>query len=341
MGNTKIETLVTLVRAQGVGFAAEKGKALPTRVKFLSWGENPNAHGRRVHLGRKALEALGAPTYPYRRVALDYEHNTLPGTPAYKAGQEPRTVAGFGVVEIVEGEGAFLSIDRYTPDGEQNAPNYCDLSAGAYLDEGGEVVAIHSVALCRNGAVEGMDFTQVALSVEMPEAPCKKVEEHMDIKKMAALLGLPETATEAEIETAVKALKAAKPEPGKKGDKPEPDKKGEKPEGLNADGTSTGGQPAALDYDAITNELDKRQQVRAATAAGKDVKLSPAALSAMTPAEVGTYIAGLAVTVPVKPKTPDHIPPTQTDPQNPVALSAEEIEIYNNCGAALPEAPKK
>ena len=106
-------------------------------------------------MGKKLIAAMSSPTYPYRQVALDYEHNTWPGSLAYKESQEPREVAAFMTIEVLEGKGVFANMDRWTPSGIAKAHNYCDLSATPMLDDEGDVIGILSVALTRAGSVAG------------------------------------------------------------------------------------------------------------------------------------------------------------------------------------------
>ena len=137
---------------------------MPHRIKVLNWGDNPNCHGKRVNVGPLFVKCLNAAAYPYRKVALDFEHNTFPGTPAYKESAEPRPVAGFGEIEAVPGDGVYITMSSWTPEGEKMAANYADVSAGAVTDKEGNLIAVASVALCRAGAVEGMDFVEAPLS---------------------------------------------------------------------------------------------------------------------------------------------------------------------------------
>lgn len=308
---------------------------MPRRVKFLGWGDNPNAKGIPVVLGKKIMEALASPHYAYRVVALDYEHNTLPGTPEFEKTAEPRKVAAYGRVEVVENDGAYLNIESYTPSGEENAANYCDVSAGVYRDENGEVIAIHSVALCRNGAVEGMEFKQVALSVAAPVEQPEKAEGKMDKAKLIALLKLPETATEEEIQAALEALVKKGEEPPDGEEKPPAnadDADGKKPDVKKADGMS-----AALDYTKLADELQKRDLVKKARAEGKAVALSDSALGAMTPADVETYLAGLSATVPVSPKTPKKVDEPRLDAR-PDGLSDNDRKIFAAMGLTEEDA---
>ena len=144
---------------------------LPHRIKILNWGDNPNCHGKRVNVGPLFAKCLGAATYPYRKVALDFEHNTFPGTAAYKESSEPRPVAGFGTVEVVEGKGVYLTMSAWTPEGERNAVNFADVSAGSVTDKDGNVVAVASVALCRAGAEARRSGRNMTRTVRTGECP--------------------------------------------------------------------------------------------------------------------------------------------------------------------------
>ena len=156
---------VILLRTTGLGVTLSADAAkLPHRIKVLNWGDNPNCHGKRVNVGPLFVKCLGADTYPYRKVALDFEHNTFPGTPAYKESAEPRAVAGFGTIEAVEGDGVYITMSSWTPEGERMAAHYADVSAGAVTDKEGNLIAVSSVALCRAGSVDGMDFVEAPLS---------------------------------------------------------------------------------------------------------------------------------------------------------------------------------
>ena len=214
---------VILLRTTGVAVSLSADAAqLPRRIKVLNWGDNPNCHGKRVNVGALFVKCLNADTYPYRKVALDFEHNTFPGTPAYKESAEPRAVAGFGTIEAVEGDGVYITMSSWTPDGEKMAANYADVSAGAVTDKEGNLVAVASVALCRAGAVDGMDFVEAPLSGGISSALSgiinqeagtepgppgkKKGQQAMDYKALLLkLLGLGEDATDEAIQAALDA----------------------------------------------------------------------------------------------------------------------------------------
>lgn len=138
---------------------------LPGKLPILKWGDNESVKGV-YRVTERTLHSLAANQRRrgYDTIALDYEHNTVPGTPAYKESKEPRVVAGHGPVEVIEGVGIVLHVD-YTDDGKVNAKNFKDVSACVEIDEvTREVLFVHSAGLCRNGAVYDLHF----LSVDLP-----------------------------------------------------------------------------------------------------------------------------------------------------------------------------
>jgi hypothetical protein len=135
----------------------EKG-ALPERKKILNWGVNPTVRGP-VIVSDETVRVFNAVQAQKGRdlIALDYEHNTVRGTPAWKDSKEPREVAAFCRAEVIPGEGVFIFNIEPTPSGKTNARNYCDLSPAAEFLRGTNIVGgLHSVALCRQGAVNDL-----------------------------------------------------------------------------------------------------------------------------------------------------------------------------------------
>ncbi|HEX5222627.1 MAG TPA: phage protease [Verrucomicrobiae bacterium] len=132
---------------------------LPSRLKILGWGKSTSVHGD-VTLGE--LSALVLPqkqrALGFEKVALDFEHNTVPGTAEYNRTSEPRRVAAFGVVKLFPNEGLFLDELEWTPAGQAEARNFTDLSPAVEMDRDGNVLFVHSAALTRNGAVYGLSF---------------------------------------------------------------------------------------------------------------------------------------------------------------------------------------
>ena len=335
---------VILMRTTGtaVSLSADAAK-LPRRIKVLNWGDNPNSHGKRVNVGPLFAKCLNAETYPYRKVALDFEHNTFPGTAAYKESKEPRPVAGFGTIEAVEGEGVFITMSSWTPDGEKMAANYADVSAGAVTDDDGNLIAVASVALCRTGAVDGMDFVEAPLSGGVssalsgiinqegglkPAAPIQKGTA-MDYKALLLkTLGLGEDATDEAIQAAVAKVAEKKPE--------------EDAAALSAavkTAVAEAVKPieekvAALSAAAVAHE--KADLIAEAAREGKVIALGADAIGKITIEDLKATIAKTPVTVPLNAKTPANM--KETPPAGEVSEEFRQIAL--NCGVS-PEIFKK
>ena len=301
--------MMRLVFAQPLSAEMPKGN-LPKRIKVLGWGANVNANGKPVVVGELLAQAYRLPMYAWRRVPLDFEHNTVPGTPAYLESREPREVAGYGTVDIVPGDGVYLAMSAWTPKGEETAHNYACVSATPFInpkasaDKDGNVLGITSVALCRNGAVPGMDFVDVPLAAFLPVNG--QTETHkMDYKeKLCALLGLDASATDEDITAAIDAAKSKKPDPA-------PDPAPEQ-QPLSADvlaaAITKAVAPLSAQVAGFTEELAKRDRqaiLNLAKAQGKVVALSASVLGKMTAEELTEHVKGLAVTVPLSARTPE------------------------------------
>jgi len=332
----KIENII-LLRTEGLGISLSADAAkLPRRIKILNWGDNPNCHGKRVNVGALFAKCLNAETYPYRKVALDFEHNTFPGTAAYKESQEPRPVAGFGVIEAVEGDGVYITMSSWTPEGEKMAANYADVSAGAVTDKEGNLVAVASVALCRAGAVDGMDFIEAPLSGGVATALSgiinnnQKGQQAMDYKALLLkLLGLGEDATDEAIQAALDAA-------GKKPTQKEQDA------ALSAavkEAVAEAVKPieekvAALSAAAVAHE--KADLVAEAAREGKVIALGADALAKISVEDLKATIAKTAVTVPLNAKTPANMKERTAEGEVPEELR----QIALNCGVS-PDIFKK
>ena len=336
---------VILMRTTGtaVSLSADAAK-LPRRIKVLNWGDNPNCHGKRVNVGALFVKCLNADTYPYRKVALDFEHNTFPGTAAYKESKEPRPVAGFGTIEAVEGEGVFITMASWTPDGEKMAANYADVSAGAVTDDDGNLIAVASVALCRTGAVDGMDFVEAPLSGGVSSALSGIINQgraepgHQDNQKgqqamnykalLLKALGLGEDATDEAIQAAVAKVAEKKPE--------------EDAAALSAavkTAVAEAVKPieekvAALSAAAVAHE--KADLIAEAAREGKVIALGADAIEKITVDDLKATIAKTPVTVPLNAKTPANM--KETPPAGEVSEEFRQIAL--NCGVD-PEIFKK
>ena len=338
---------VILMRTTGVAVSLSADAAkLPRRIKVLNWGDNPNCHGKRVNVGALFVKCLNADTYPYRKVALDFEHNTFPGTAAYKESKEPRPVAGFGTIEAVEGDGVYITMSSWTPDGEKMAANYADVSAGAVTDKEGNLVAVASVALCRAGAVDGMDFVEAPLSGGISSALSgiinqgrdepghqdnQKGQQAMDYKALLLkALGLGEDATD-------EAIQAALAEKFEK--KPTEEEQKAALHAIVAKEVAEAFKPieekvAALSAAAVAHE--KADLIAEATREGKVIALGADAVGKITVEDLKATIAKTPVTVPLNAKTPTTMKENAAEGDVPEELR----QIALNCGVD-PEIFKK
>ena len=281
-------------------------------------------------MGPLFVKCLGAATYPYRKVALDFEHNTFPGTPAYRESAEPRPVAGFGEIEAAEGDGVYIAMTGWTPEGERMAANYADVSAGAVTDGEGNLVAVASVALCRAGAVEGMDFVEAPLSGGVSSALSgiinnnQKGQQAMDYKALLLkLLGLGGDATDEAIQAALDAA----------GKKPTQEEQDAALSAAVKAAVAEAVKPfeekvAALSAAAVAHE--KADLIAEAAREGKVVALGADAIGKITVEDLKATIAKTPVTVPLNAKTPANMKEKPTEGDVPEELR----QIALNCGVS-------
>lgn len=205
----------------------------PKRVLIAKWGKNESTNGS-FTVGPRTAKIMPAlqKLLGFDTVAIDFEHNTVPGTEAYKADKEPRNVAANGALQVVEGEGIYITDPLWTPHGEKSIREHLhpDLSPTLKTDDAGEVVFVHSAALCRQGAVTDLRiFTAASIfsaeqlaafsaayhsaarnaaSEAKPSQLASSLSPHssntsMDYKKLVCLLlGLDPNTPDADIETA-------------------------------------------------------------------------------------------------------------------------------------------
>lgn len=321
--------------SRAVAFRASGAQAgLPERVKILDWGINEGrTTGARILVDDQSAALV--PQYHAAlgldKVLLDYEHQSHPGHPNFKP--DPRPVPGHGTLEIVPGEGVFLSAIAYTPDGQAHAANYADVSAVAHLDAAGRLLYVSSVALTQYGDVAGLPFAEHVAALAARHAttlpPEPKPQPQNKKPPMDApnyrdvaieLLGVKPDDNGQITDEAIAAALAAKAE-----------KEKQKP----ADSTTTPAEPAGVEaLSARLDRLERDRLIREATAAGKVIPLSAATLATMAPATVAELLEGLpAKVVPLSTtRTPE-----KPDATRAVALSAAQA----TAAAALGLSPEE
>ncbi len=197
-----------LVACKAISNGALASEKLPTEIKLLNWGENETTKGV-VIVDETTMATLAANqrSSGFDRIALDYEHNTVEGSPEYERTKEPRDVAGYGVPKIIQNDGLYLTGITYTASGKLNARNFADLSPTPLLDKQRRVVFLHSVALVRNGAVHDLSFFSAAAGTSRSN---DNTEPTMNESEIKALLK-PITDQLATLSADLKTIKEAKP----------------------------------------------------------------------------------------------------------------------------------
>jgi phage I-like protein len=360
---SKIKTTPVMMSAGHVitnGAAPLQIGGLPREMKFLSMGANPGSKGTIV-VGGRTREFLGAnqKTQSFDRCALDYEHNTVEGSPKYKESTEPRPVAAYFTPEL-RADGMWMSDIVWTPNGQTNALNYHDLSVAGRFDKNNELVFVHSVALCRQGAITDVSF----YSVGMPAADmagCDNTdttqEEDTLMEKIIGMLKtalkLPATATDADLAAALTTLCAVpasvntftakiaelegqiKTFTAKAGDGQQTTDEGQ----LKTFTTlleSLKGQILALQ--AGQDKRDRDAIRTFAASQGKVIPLSDAEIAATPIVTLSAMVEKLPVTVPLHAQTPRDVKPFSAGGAK--SLTAEELKIGKQLGFTEEEMKK-
>jgi len=178
---------------------------LPKRLNVAPWGVHDTAKGR-ITIGQATLRNLpvAQKAANFDRVALDFNHNTVPGSEAYAG--EPAKVAAWGVPTVESGVGIILDALDFTSEGAAavQGRHYIDLSPTLQLDANGETVFIHSAALCRQGAIPGLSLFSADI---LAEAAAKESTDFRVL--LCLLLGLDTSADDLAINAAAKKLWSA------------------------------------------------------------------------------------------------------------------------------------
>lgn len=184
---------------------------LPLRLLMLKWGDNATTKGN-FRVGAKSLASLATNqrALGFEEVALDFEHNTVPGHPSNKG--EPAAIAARAKPLVIENEGLVFDSLNWTEAGKTNREFYRDLSPTVQTDDSGEVIFCHSGALTRNGATfdlhafsAGIDFKTLNV-VRFGDEPANK--NSVDLDRLRKLLQLSANATVEDINKALIAIEA-------------------------------------------------------------------------------------------------------------------------------------
>ena len=282
--------------------APEQAADLPTEMLVCPWGDSHALDGSLVRVNEETLRVFAAnQAKGFETVALDFEHETY-----RKDLPEPKVIAANAKPEIRKGEGIYLVDLQWTEQGAVAARghHYKDLSPVVLRSDAGVVQFLHSVALCRNGQLQGLEFFSASLpaSVAPGEAPNATATDNKPTKtkttNMDSLTGLltalgcdiPENATDDQL----KALAAEQVETLKQA-KADADKKPADPAASETDlGKKLDAFTARLD--AIEQRGDKDEKLRLialATNAGKIIPIKEETLLKLSVPDLDEMLKGL------------------------------------------------
>lgn len=132
-------------------------------------------------------------------LVIDYEHQTL---------KDVQAPAGGWIKKLVKTKDAIAAQVEWTAKAKQYLENkeYKYLSPVVICRKNdGKAVALHSVALTNTPAIDGMFALVNSIDISSPAGA--EGGNSMELKKIVALLGLPEDATETDVEKAIQELK--------------------------------------------------------------------------------------------------------------------------------------
>jgi Mu-like prophage I protein len=185
--------VLTLLSAQGID--VDNDIDLPTELKMLNWGVTPTRKGAIKFNSTQSDFWLAQNNIRYDgRIPIDFEHETVS-----RNHPEPLKLAGWGVPEVRENDGLYLTKIEWTQEGKIALQNkyYQDLSPAVIRAADGNIIGLHSLALCRHGEIEGIVLPYSADYIKIMDK----------LNKLMTLLGidLADTADEATIEAALQA----------------------------------------------------------------------------------------------------------------------------------------
>lgn len=174
---------------------------VPEEVKLLPLGHVHSQKGDFLVDGESA--ELIRKQFKSRKVDLviDYEHQTL---------KDVQAPAGGWIEDVYKGEDAIIAKVRWTDKAKEYLKNleYRYLSPVVITRKSDrKAIALHSAALTNTPAIDGM-FALVN-SIDMDDFEEDEEDAQMELKKIAELLGLPESATQEDIEKALAVATAA------------------------------------------------------------------------------------------------------------------------------------
>jgi len=331
---------------------------LPESLVVMPWGENQTAKGR-VVVNDTTLRVMPGVMQASNldRIALDFEHNTVPGHPSYQG--EPAKIAAMGAPLVEPGRGIVLAALDYTAEGQQylRGKHYGDLSPVVVLNARDEVIAVTSVAACRAGATPGLGLTlstSLFLSATMDYTPLiraafpqAKLRAGATVSRDVCLLllGLEEDATDEQIEAAARALSRDRSSSDDRSDSDSDtdDTPADSPQAKALTASLTALSRQLDDLEARAARRERELILSSAIAEGKVVPRELTdGVQALDNLQLAALVASLTVTVPLDRRTDPRARPTATRTlslaedlvRQQLGLSEDTWQKHNNPAAA-------
>lgn len=181
------------------GLPKDALKELPKEICILKWGESPYNGGKLIV---NSVSCASIPEmqkkYNFDRLALDFNHNSLESSPSYKG--EPVKVAAYASLEVREGEGLFYKDIEWTEEGKESVQggHYADISPSVLTNKKGEVIFVHSAALCRQGKVPGLQVFNSDFLTQNTNMENEQLKKYKAL--LCTILGLAEDVEDTTIE---------------------------------------------------------------------------------------------------------------------------------------------
>jgi phage I-like protein len=324
---------------------------LPSRLVILPWGQH-DLGKRGTALCSETTAATFAAAMAALKfngpVALDFNHNSLPGHPAYLAEQEPRRKAAWGMPRVIPGEGIVLEALTWTPEGRDAflGGHFQDISPVIFRDKANHVIAIHSAALCDHGEVDGLTIEAAtappelqsafaALSTSFPPATTPPMKPELLAALAALLQGIEvELSPEADETMIASALTAAasKIDDLKKAAAPKTEETPMKKEEVKPDALSVKITDLEKQVSDLTASKEQARRDALMAEAVRDGKLIPLSTDLWNAAPVtvceGLVKAAQPGAIPLQKKTPD----AETTTTKAEALSADLKAVLEKMG---------
>lgn len=285
-----------IIALAGISNGALASGELPSRLKLFNWGDNFSDRGvYKVNAASAAALRQQIANKSYERILLDFEHNSLRGHPNFQP--VPRKHAGYGTLQVAEGDGVYLDAIEWTPAGKEFARENSDLSPAILPGKDGTVLAVVSCALTPNGSLHDLTF----FSAEAPgvlqqkdeaaKPPTKETQ--MEITALEASVATLTRENE-KLRTDLTALSTKIPDAAKHTE-------------LATQVTALAARVTAFETAGLKSQKDFL--LAGATQAGKVVALEADVIAQMTVPQLTTHIEKLPVVVPLSARTPRAVKP--------------------------------